>query len=111
MTLTEWNASTEEDVIANRNRADELVQKLNIYPPLFPSTSPDDPFIAFRENIIHNNNLSSAIAEMPMKDFAEKIKIGTQKLADSIGIDLSTKLQADTSAPSETDSRSTDKNT
>ena len=92
MTLAEWNASTEEDVIANRNRADELVQKLNIYPPLSSSTSPDDPFIAFRENIIHNNNLSSAIAEMPMKDFAEKIKIGTRKLADSIGIDLSTRV-------------------
>lgn len=87
MTLSEWNASTEETIVKERNRADELVQKLNIYPPLSSSISPDDTFIAFRENIINNNNLKSeSVEKMSMKDFAEKIKTGVQKLGDFMGV-------------------------
>src|SRR5699024_1311311 len=71
MTFSEWNASSEKAIVADRNKADKLVEKLNIYPPISSSISPDDLFIAFRKNIINNNNLKSeAVAEMSMKDFA-----------------------------------------
>ena len=87
MTLSEWNASTEETIVKERNRADELVQKLNIYPPLSSSMSSDDPFIVFRENIINNNNLKSeSVEKMSMEDFTEKIKNGVRKLGDFMGV-------------------------